>query len=225
MQSHSNWPDTDRLRNHWSWRPEWSCDRPCLWWYLTFEDSPQIAAVFGGLRSALSSLDCVHVVPPRWLHLTLCEVGFADEVPADQVDAAADAVAEELEAHPPLRLSLGPLMTFPGAVALTASPLETLRCLRVRVQTAMVAASVEAGRDCEEPFWPHVSLGYVNQQVDRQVVMNAVGRTRPSMATEVTTASLTLAAVTRRDSHYQWSTRTRVTLAGDRGSSVAAGRG
>ena len=40
------WPSTERLSNHWDWRPDWTPSRPCLYWYLTF-DSGQLTAAVG----------------------------------------------------------------------------------------------------------------------------------------------------------------------------------
>jgi hypothetical protein len=41
-----SWPSSDPLQEHWTWRPEWHEDRPCLYWYLTFE----VALLTGALR-------------------------------------------------------------------------------------------------------------------------------------------------------------------------------
>ena len=44
-QSRPSWPRIDAVRRHWSWRPEWHRDRPCLYWYLTFDPDAVAAAI------------------------------------------------------------------------------------------------------------------------------------------------------------------------------------
>jgi hypothetical protein len=34
------------MRDHWLWRPEWTAERTCLYWYLTFPEH-EVAAVLG----------------------------------------------------------------------------------------------------------------------------------------------------------------------------------
>jgi 2'-5' RNA ligase len=211
MPAHQAWPRTRSLKNHWTWRPDWRIDRPCLWWYLTFEDQPALAAALGDTRSALHRMREVDVIPPQWLHLTLTEAGFPDEVSEDRVAAAVSTVADALRDQPPLTLTLGPLTTLPGAAVLAAHPIEALRVLHRTVREATAAAGLSPAQPGEEDFWPHVSIGYLNRRADRSALMSAASATVPTR-TEVTVDRVSLAAVTRRDQHYQWTVHTSLPL-------------
>jgi 2'-5' RNA ligase len=211
MPAPVSWTRPRRLENHWTWRPDWRVDRPCLWWYLTFEDRPELGDELAPLRAALRHRPELDVIPPRWLHLTLCEAGFVDELSPDRVAAAVAAVTEALAGQPPLTLSLGPLTTMSGAMVLDVTPVDTLRQLRAVVRGAMATVGVAARQGGEASFWPHVSMGYLNRRSDPAALMDALSPVS-EVSAEVTVDRLRLAAVTRRDRHYQWDTHTELRL-------------
>jgi 2'-5' RNA ligase len=215
MPSTATWPPTGRLDDHWGWRPEWATDRPCLYWYLTFERSRLADALGPELLDAVDRTDWLDPVPPRWMHLTVCDVGFVDELGAEAADAAHAAAGHLVEDRAPVTLTLGPVTTLSQAVVLSAGPQRRLRNLQARARRATErvwrARPYGAGR----PYFPHVSLGYVNRAVDRETVATSVDAL-PPVRTEVEVDRLTLAAVTRRDRHYQWHVAAEVDLASGR---------
>jgi 2'-5' RNA ligase len=215
MPSTATWPLRGRLEDHWTWRPEWATDRPCLYWYLTFNGSRLADALGPELLDGVDRTDWLDAVPPRWMHLTVCDVGFVDELGQETADAAEEAAADLVEDRAPVGLTLGPVTTLSQAVVLSAGPQRRLRDLQSRARRATErvwrARPYGAGR----PFFPHVSLGYVNRAVDRDTVAESVD-TLPPVRTEVEVDRLTLAAVTRRDRHYQWHVAAEVDLASGR---------
>jgi 2'-5' RNA ligase len=195
-----------RFANHWQWRPEWGEDRPCLLWYLTFEDQPSVLEHAEQLESSLRTGTNLDVVPPKWLHLTVDDVAYTDEVSSTQVESLVQATRETVSdcLLPPLEL--GPVSAMSSAVVLPARPRSPLLRLRERVQAA--TASV-LGRDkppLTRDFWPHVSLGYVNDECAQRSVMEPLDPADPDVV-QASVSRLTLAAVTRRRRHYQWTTR------------------
>jgi hypothetical protein len=118
MVPHLPWPRGEWLRDHWRWWPEWTSERPRVLWYLAFQHRPEVARFGARTSEELRRARCVDVVPDRWLHLTLCDIGFVDEVGPDRLDAAAEAVTEALGDQPPIRLTLGPAVTLPDASCL-----------------------------------------------------------------------------------------------------------
>ncbi len=201
MAEQRSLPEDDWLLAHHNWRTEWTAERPCLYWYLTFEDQTELTSLFQHVEDDLRRLESVDVVPPSWLHMTLQEIGFVDEVSASQMDdlvAEATSVAGLL----PLRLDLGPITTMTDAVVLRTHPSNELMAL----QSALVAG-LESSRGTPpeaEPFWPHVTLAYTNRDCHRADVMDALADVADH-ATSVTVPRLTLAAVTRHPGHYRWS--------------------
>ena len=63
-------------------------------------------------------------------------------------------------------------------------------------------------------FWPHLSLGYVNEPVEAPVAA-ALLEDLPPVSAGIDVDALTLAAVTRRDGQYQWEVQAQVELLGD----------
>jgi hypothetical protein len=63
-------------------------------------------------------------------------------------------------------------------------------------------------------YWPHLSLGYVNEAVDADTASRFLAAL-PPLDMQVEVHALTLAAVTRRDHGYQWQVRGRVDLVGE----------
>ena len=211
-QSGSSWPRIDAVRHHWSWRPEWHHDRPCLYWYLTFDPDAVATAVGPETLRAIGEVPWMDPVPLEWTHLTLCDLGFLDEVPDDVVERAVGGVAELLASTEVPTLTVGPLVGMESAVVLVAEPLEELRRLQRRVRTATERA-LGPGREVvhRHRFWPHVSLGYVSRSVPGPEV-RALTDSFDHLRAPLPVEGLVLAAVTRQRRHYQWTVRADLTV-------------
>jgi 2'-5' RNA ligase len=199
------------LRDHWQWRPEWGVDRACLLWYLTFDSQPDLSRQAGLVRACLSAVDQVDVVPVPWLHLTLDDVGFADEVaPAHVAQVVESARAAVVGWTPPV-LTLGPLAPMDDSVVLEAGPVAELVALRnrLRVATTTVLGPDRPGHLDE--FRPHVTLAYLNDASPPDAVMGPLSCLAAAQPV-VAEPRLTLASVTRRDRHYQWTSRAELAL-------------
>lgn len=200
------------LSDHWAWRPEWTPERTCLYWYLT-PDSEQLAAALDEqLPAAVRRTDWLDVVPAQWWHVTVADVGFEDELGPADVDAVVARVAAEVGHTGPLPLTLGPVETLRSAVVLAVGPLERLRQVKAGVRRATSAVLGERYADVHRHlFWPHLSLGYAARSVDAHTVSTFLDAL-PEAAAHVDVDALTLVAVTRRDHRYQWEVRARVEL-------------
>jgi 2'-5' RNA ligase len=202
------------LHDHWLWRPEWTPDRTCLYWYLTFQGDEITSAVGEPVLEEIRRTTWLDAIPPRWCHVTLSDVGFADELEASDAHRVHDAVARSVSDERRLSLSLGPVLTDHSAVVLATGPLGRLRGIRSAVRRATSDVLGDRHADVHRDlFWPHVSLGYVNRSVDTATVERLLDPL-PEVDTRVDVGALTLVAVTRRDRHYQWEVRAQVELAG-----------
>jgi 2'-5' RNA ligase len=217
--------DTSRLGEHWRWRPEWRRDRACLWWYLTFEDAAAVRSLARRAQDLLGRAPQLDLIPFPWLHLTLLEVGFADEVPAATVDRVADTTRRALEGFPGFDLDLGPVHSLPGAVVLEAQG-DALHALHERLTDALLAARGADAVGALRAFVPHVSVAYVNRDCDRHEVMGPFdGADLSSPSPSATVTGVRLAAVTRERRHYQWTTRAAVPLGRAEVPALAAATG
>lgn len=201
----SQWPRSDSLSHHWDWRPEWHHDRPCLYWYLTFHTGAVAAAIGGEVLKALHAVPWLDPIPLEWAHVTLCDLGFVDEVPDGAVDCAFQELRRSLPELDLPELTLGPLTSMDDAVVLPLEPLDELRRLESVVRS-VTEGVLGPARELfhQHPFWPHLSLGYVNRLVTGDEVTTLPDRfnlRRSPLSVE----QLTLAAVTRQHRHYQWS--------------------
>lgn len=190
--------------DHWQWRPDWADERTCAFWYVTVPDGAVRLPTLDAYVDALGRSAWLDPVPQRWWHLTLTEIGYDDELGPDLLAEVARCVADGVEASGPLTLELGPVVRFRTAIALAAGPGDQLRELQALVRRRTQEVLGEE-RPVVHPtrFRPHVSLAYLNRAVPVAELDRAVADA-PAVRATVPVDRLTLAAVTRRDRHYQW---------------------
>jgi 2'-5' RNA ligase len=215
MPPEIDWPTVEALHDHWSsYRPEWTDVRPRLLWYLTFEERPQLADRAAQAEAVLGEC-ALDVVPARWLHLTLADVGFADVVDPDAFGAMGAAVRDALAGRPELHLSLGPVALMADAVVLVAQPVEPVLELREVVREAGESLGLPLA-DLDEGFWPHVTLGYVNGTTDHDRLLALMDGPQPDPV-DVTCDRLRQVLVVRTGGHYRWHGMGDVPLGGSTG--------
>jgi 2'-5' RNA ligase len=200
-------PADRALRGHWSWRPDWTRERPFWWWYLTFEADAELGRLAAAARSAIRPEAPVDAIPPRWLHLTLAEVGAVDAVPDQLTDECARMTRAYLADVGPIDLQVGRVSTMPGAVVL---PVSASGLGEVYDGLAAALRETLPNPPVQRRFHPHVSVAYVDRDCRRGDVLDdeIVERCRPGRSR---TDRVSLVEVTR-DRHYRWTTRCEVSL-------------
>jgi 2'-5' RNA ligase len=204
-------PPASELTEHWSWRPEWTSERRSWWWYVTFEHDAAVHWSAERARAVLQPRGPVHVVPPRWLHLSLAEVGYVAEVPRRAAYDAARTAQACLADIAPLCLDVGPISTMPGAVVLRVRG-QGLDELQERLVSAL--ADDLPHRPVQRPFDPHVSVAYISKDCRSLDVLAEVRGGLPTVTTGLNHVSLV--EVVRDERHYRWTPRCRVSLSGHR---------
>lgn len=191
------------LHDHWTWRPDWDVDRPYLIWYVDVQAPPELAGWLAETAARWRDDPVVDPVPLRWLHLTLDDVEFTDRLATDRTDAVVAAARRALDGWPTSSLALGPVGPMGDAVVLHATDDGQLAALRDRLRSA--TAQVLGPRALTElqTFEPHVSVGYVNATCEPDRLLDPLEDLRDGEF-HTTVTQVTLAAVTRRDRHYQW---------------------
>jgi 2'-5' RNA ligase len=188
-------------------------------WYLTFQDEPELANRIAHAQSFLHGVASVDLVPAQWLHLTLDDVGFVDELAADEVDAIVSLARTAVEGVPRFSLSLGHVSLMVDAIVLLAAPESELRQLRDRLRGCTRTVLGSKARHRLRSFSPHVTLAYSNQAWDPGRIME-MSDSDASGPMSVRISRLELAAVTRSRRHYQWTTQ--AVIAWEEGTSHAS---
>lgn len=191
-------------------------------------DSTPLRAAAHAAAAHLAEVPWLDVVPPRWRHLTICDVGFADELTPHQVDEVSREVAARTAdgrcwghaSGEPRVIDLGPVEAVATAIVLQAEPVEPLRVLHATVRD-VTQRVLGPGHPLVHTrvLQPHVTLAYVNRDAARQVVDDVLASV-PLVSTTVPVERLTLARVTRRDHHYQWVELEHVDLIQRQGSAI-----
>jgi 2'-5' RNA ligase len=214
------------MRNHWWWRPGWSEGRRVYTFHVTFRDAD--ATVDGGadlrrlaaehqarLAAAPPGLD---PVPLEWLHLTMQNVGFADEVGEERLRQVAATATAACAALAPFELTFAGAIVSREAVMLLPAPPDPVAHLREALRGAIGAVlGVEAVTTSPEQvrgFRPHVSVAYANADGPAQAYEEAVAAAPALAPASVRVRAATLMSQDRDEGYYRWRTLWTIPLAG-----------
>ncbi len=202
-----------RMRDHWWWRPGWHVGRRAYTFHITFDDDTAVSGIADLRRlaseyqRALSTLPGLDLVPLRWLHLTMQNVGFTDEVSEADARAVLAAARDRCSELPPFGLTLGRPEVRGEAVALRPFPAEPVCQLRDAVWAAIrsVRGVVPEAPEHAHGFDPHVSIAYSNRDAPSEPVADAIERVVPDAAA-VTVRAAKLIVLDRDERVYRWAT-------------------
>jgi 2'-5' RNA ligase len=192
--------EVDVLTNHWD-RPGWPPGRCSYHWFIALDDQPALIDLAQRCQHALAAFG-LDPVAPEFLHLTLCRVGFTDEVTEEQARSVAEAARQQVGGPGSLRLTVGPLAGSPGAVRFSVSPWEPLLELHDRlIETRAAVFASPAGTS---RFRPHVGIAYGNRTMPASPLRQAMEPLRRLSAVQVTAGAAHLVILRREDHAYQW---------------------
>jgi 2'-5' RNA ligase len=197
------------LRNHWS-RP---VGRRAYYWYLAFEDSPELHALARKCQEAIS-FPYYDPTPPCDLHLTLDRIAFDGDITLDQLAAIEAAAIRACREMPPLEITIGSLGGTRGAIGFTASPAQPIRDLRDTLRAAVLSVYPDAPVMLSG-FHPHVTIAYANSDgVPVSEVVAAAEKLNATARVDVTIHQGVLVLLERRQRSYVWQAVSRIPLAG-----------
>jgi 2'-5' RNA ligase len=200
-------------RAYWRQRPGWQTGQDFYACFLTLEDQPELRGLVRRYQDALGHRPGLDLIAPRWLHITLQGVGFADDISPADLAAITERIGERLRAVRPPTTTFHRPTIRPTAVFLKAVPPEPLYRLRLAVHQAItsVVGPGQFGEAAPDPgkFAPHVSVAYASPNGSGPVppLTEAMKDTaaRPVSATFGAASLL----VFRRDRHaYGWASAT-----------------
>ncbi len=210
-----------RMQDHWWWRPGWHVGRRAYTFHITFDDDTAVDGIADLRRltseyqRALATLPGLDMVPLRWLHLTMQNVGFTDEVSAADARAVLAAARDRCSELPPFGLALGQAEVRGEAVALRPFRAEPVCQVRDAVRAAIrtVRDVVPEAPEHARGFDPHVSIAYSNRDTPSDPVADAIERVASEVAA-VTVRAAKLIVLDRDERVYRWTTFGDVTLGG-----------
>jgi 2'-5' RNA ligase len=198
-----------RLGNHWA-RP---ASPPSYYWYLTFEDSPELQSLAWHCQQAIR-FPYYDLTPADQLHLTLDRIAFAGEITEDQLAAIEAAAILACQQIPPLDVTIGSLGGTRSAIGFAALPAEPIQHLRDVFRDATLSVCPRAPVRHAD-FHPHVAIAYCNSEdVPAADAVAAVEKLRPTASVDVTVRQGVMVLLDRQLRSYSWRTVFRVRLRG-----------
>jgi hypothetical protein len=213
----------NRIRNHWWWRPGMRPGRRVVTFYVTLGGMPPARALAAAARQRLAGLPGIDLVPDEWLHLTMQEVGFSDEVTDADMRRLVATAAGSLAVLPPVTVTIeAPVLAREGILC-RVSPAGTLDPARDAIRAAIseVRGPDKVRDPAEWPRWrPHVSLAYANADGPAEPFEAALdGFTDLA---PVTIGAVDLIRFGRDHQMYEWETIARIPLGARTRSQVSA---
>jgi hypothetical protein len=191
-----------------------------LTWHLTFERATDLHALVGAYQRALAPLSGLHPVPARWLHLTMQNVGYTDEVADGELRASTAAVTAAVAALPAFDLVFGRPQVHGEGIAIHPEPTDPvhglLRTVREALATVLDHDAVHARPDQRGRLQPHVSVAYAGADRAAAPCVAALASVDPPPAVvPVTGISLIRQErILEPEWVYRWTTVTTAPLAG-----------
>ena len=201
----------DEVRDHWYWRPGWRPGRSFYTWHLTFADSAAVTGLVTSYADLLAAVPGIDPVPPKWLHLTMQGVGFADRVPAADLDEIVLAAESRLARTAAFQVTVGPAVLDAETIQLPVTPVRPLQDLRDRLRAAIGDVWGPDAIPELPQLNPHISLAYFNTPSPAAPLRTLVAQTPPTTAT-TTIRCLTLINLTRTHHLYNWTERKTLNL-------------
>ncbi len=206
------------LAYHWWWRDGWRQGRHLYACHFTFQDQPAVQNLAAGYQQALSSVPDLEPIPAPWLHLTMQEVAFLDEISPDQLAEITAVAAAKLAEVPAPQVTLHQASVVSEAVLLWVTPAPPIDAVRTAVRAAIAETLVGIHPSVIPRYRPHVSVAYSN------VEQLAAPAHRALEGIELAPVTLTLSAVSlieyhRDDRMYAWTSNTPLPI----GASMAGG--
>lgn len=187
-------------------------------WHLTFEHATALHRLAAAYQERLAASGGLNLVPLRWLHLTVQDVGYVDETPAALVDSVIEATAARVRDLRPFDVTFGEPVVVEESIVVLPSPAEPIHAVADAIRRGIAAAAGgDSAHDSVAPvpnFWPHVSLAYVNRAGPARPYIAALGTLKPPAATvRMTEAALIIQdRVLAPEWVYRWTVRATAPL-------------
>jgi hypothetical protein len=203
---------TGRMADHWWWRPGWRPGRRMYAFHFTFGDQPAVCELAAACQALLAGLPGLDPVPARWLHLTVQDVGFTDEVTDRDLTALVAAARRRLASLEAPRVTVGPAHAVTESIVLKVGPAGGLSAVRTGLRMAMCEVMPLHPVIGRGQWWPHISVAYSSAMFPAAPYETALaGR---SGSADVLLDTVRLITVGRDHHRYEWALRDTIPLHG-----------
>ena len=189
--------------------------RRVVTFYVTLGGLPVACAHAAAARRRLAGLPGLDLVPDEWLHLTVQEVGFSDEVTDGELTAIIAAAREGLAALAPATVAIGAPRPAGEGILCRVAPASALVPARevVRAAIGSVRGTERVLDSAEWARWtPHVSLAYANADGPAEPFEAALDGLTDEAT--ITVGAIDLIRFGRDRHMYEWETIARLPLGG-----------
>ncbi|MFE3770815.1 2'-5' RNA ligase family protein [Streptomyces sp. NPDC059122] len=201
---------TDRMADHWWWRPGWGPGARFLTFHFTFQRSGRLHRLAADYRRALADVEGLDLVPDESLHLTTQGLDFVDRVPKDDLSAILAAARQRLASVPAFDLVVERPEITPEAIRWEASPSGPPAAVRTALRAA-IGTSWDTVPEPADGFRPHITIAYSNADGPAAPVRAALDTVKAAPAT-VRVDQVELIVLHRDRKMYEWEAHTRLPL-------------
>jgi 2'-5' RNA ligase len=200
------------MRDHWWWRPGWRVGRRKYTFHTTFQDQPALHRPVAAYQARLSALNGLDLIPYRWLHLSMQDVGFTDEVSDADLSAIVKSATARLESTPSVQLAFTRPVIVPESLQFQPRPADPLRKIRQALREAVADVWGDEGVSGTDEQWiPHVSIAYSNSEGPAGPYTEALDGVQTDPVT-VAVRRIQLIVIERDEHLYRWATKATIPL-------------
>jgi 2'-5' RNA ligase len=199
--------DLDDLVSHWKEIPDWPPERSLHACYFTTSDQPELRAAVADYQAAMADLGGLDLILPDWLHMTVQGIRFVDQVEPERMVEVAELLDAALSRLDPFAVMVErPVVTSDSAL-MPIRPVEPVAAMRDEIRAVLHGVPglgelfVLPGQDGD--FDPHVSIAYVNDNLARQALVDAIDAC-PREPVGLVIRQVSLMTLMRSDHKYHW---------------------
>lgn len=194
----------------------WTPDRRYLSILVDLSGIGSLADTAAEIASAVD-IPAYGLVGPDGLHLTVQEIGFADELDATAITAIERGVARVAADTPRFRASVSGVGSFADAAFFQVEPWEPFREMRRKLwDVCPILRGRGPGADVpalEGGIAPHISIAYYNDSVPSSAIAERLARFRGLMLPPFAVTAISLVGTRQpTQAYFQWEALGRFAL-------------
>lgn len=203
---------TERMANHWWWRPGWGPGSRFFTFHFTFQQARSLHRLADEYRRALAGVGGLDLVPDECLHLTTQGLDHADRVPDDDLRAILAAARHRLASIPSFDLTVHRPEITSEAIRWEAAPSGPPADVRTALRDA-IGSVWDTVPEPADGFGPHITIAYSSADGPAEPVRAALDTVQAEPVT-MHVDRVELIVLHRDRRMYEWDTHTQLPLGG-----------